>query len=114
MGGRKLKVKMAIDRDEYYGYQYFDGCECCLGRGGYTPRRPPLEFDMSFDLKTPALFPTQSDSILIVLIDLTEVEAEKVVTVTDAECLIAITRIAFDKRTDGGSAVLPLRDKIKY
>ncbi|KAF2560803.1 hypothetical protein F2Q70_00014547 [Brassica cretica] len=34
MGGRKLKVKMAIDRDEYYGYEYFDGCECCLGEAG--------------------------------------------------------------------------------
>ncbi|CAN6993345.1 unnamed protein product [Brassica oleracea var. botrytis] len=89
-------------------YEYFDGCECCLGRGGYTPRRPPFEFDMSFDFEDPRM------ETVVFRKKRAEVEAEKVVTVTDAECLIAITRIALDKRTDGGSAVLPLRDKIKY
>ncbi|KAJ0245864.1 hypothetical protein HA466_0182690 [Hirschfeldia incana] len=33
MGGRKLKVKMAIDTDEYYGFDDFDGCDLCLGPG---------------------------------------------------------------------------------
>ncbi|KAF2600576.1 hypothetical protein F2Q68_00007571 [Brassica cretica] len=32
MGGRKLKVKMAADRAEYYGNEDFDGCDCCRGR----------------------------------------------------------------------------------
>ncbi|CAN6840362.1 unnamed protein product [Brassica oleracea] len=105
----KSEVKMAADRAEYYGNEDFDGCDCCRGRLRPSSRsRPPLEFDMSFDFEDPRI------ETVVFRKKRAEVEAEKVVTVTDAECLIAITRIALDKRTDGGSAVLPLPDKIKY
>ncbi|KAF2560804.1 hypothetical protein F2Q70_00014546 [Brassica cretica] len=121
MGGRKLKVKMAIDRDEYYGYQYFDGCECCLGRGGYTPRRfafinlinahkNALKLSESYmgGRKLKVKMAIDRDEYYGyeyfdgcecclgeagTLLAGAEVEAEKVVTITDAECLIAIARM---------------------
>ncbi|KAF3606393.1 hypothetical protein DY000_02047525 [Brassica cretica] len=50
MGGRKLKVMMATDSDEYFGFDDFDGCDLCGGPGKLRSRRP-IDFDeVSFEL----------------------------------------------------------------
>ncbi|KAG5384768.1 hypothetical protein IGI04_036238, partial [Brassica rapa subsp. trilocularis] len=50
MGGRKLKVMIATDSDEYFGFDDFDGCDLC--GGPYRPRsRRPIDIDkVSFEL----------------------------------------------------------------
>ncbi|CAN7088263.1 unnamed protein product [Brassica rapa subsp. narinosa] len=50
MGGRKLKVMMATDSDEYFGFDDFDGCDLCGGPAKLRSRRP-IDLDkVSFEL----------------------------------------------------------------